>query len=104
MGIVMMQFKPHLSEGGDAMWCLLMSDLHVGQFHDGWGFGSGGANDFSVNGFFSYASESSLQREMECPKRRNVAIFATGYRANSKYLQNQSQASCDSLLGGHLPS
>ncbi|MCD7448136.1 hypothetical protein HAX54_038692 [Datura stramonium] len=76
----------------------------TGRFHDGWGFRSGGANDFPVNGFFSYASESSLQREMECPKRRNVAIFATGYRENSKYLQNQSQASRDSLLGGHLPS
>ncbi|KAK4364603.1 hypothetical protein RND71_015961 [Anisodus tanguticus] len=71
----------------------------------GWGFGNGGANELPVKGFFSYDSESSLQREIECPKRfnltpsmktllkRNIAAFAAGFRANSKYRQNQSQAS-----------
>lgn len=154
MVCLLQQVKPHLSKG-DAMWYLLMSDLHVGRatmmeipvvpphqrgngsasvpvegvdsspvavvpamyrFHAGWGFGNGGANKFPVNGFFSYASESSLQREIECPKRfnltpsmqtllkRNVAAFAAGLRANPKYLQKQSQACPSSLPGGDLPS
>ncbi|KAF3631889.1 MND1-interacting protein 1 [Capsicum annuum] len=156
MVCLLQQVKPHLSKG-DAMWYLLMSDLHVGRasvmeipivpppqsgnclpsvpvegvdsspvgvgvvpamyrFHAGWGFGNGGANEFPVNGFFSYASESSLQREIECPKRfnltpsmktllkRNVAAVAAGLRANSKYLQNQSQACPSSLPGRDLPS
>lgn len=146
MVCLLQQIKPHLSKG-DAMWCLLMSDLHVGRasvmeipissnsngdscsnsessgpvvnnvekmnndsvgvtpalcrFHGGWGFGNGGTSDFPVNRFLSYAaaSEMSLQREIECPKRfnlspsmkmllkRNVAMFAAGYRANSKDTQ-----------------
>lgn len=143
MVCLLQQIKPHLSKG-DAMWCLLMSDLHVGRasvmeipnssssngngngepnssslnnvekisndsvgvtpalcrFHGGWGFGNGGTADFPVNRFLSYAaSEMSLQREIECPKRfnltpsmkmvlkRNVAMFATGYRANTKDTQ-----------------
>ncbi|KAJ8555113.1 hypothetical protein K7X08_012609 [Anisodus acutangulus] len=159
MVCLLQQVKPHLSKG-DAMWCLLMSDLHVGRasvmeipflspqgengsdsvpvsstsnvegvdsspvgvvpamcrFHGGWGFGNGGANELPVKGFFSYDSESSLQREIEYPKRfnltpsmktllkRNVAAFAAGFRANSKYRQNQSQASPSSLPVGDLSS
>lgn len=156
MVCLLQQIKPHLSKG-DAMWCLLMSDLHVGRasvmeipvsgngngdsetssgggggtvvnnvekmgndsvgvtpalcrFHGGWGFGNGGTADFPVNRFLSYAaSEMSLQREIECPKRfnltpsmklllkRNVAMFAAGYRAKKKDMQVGSS----SLSNGH---
>ncbi|KAK4478077.1 hypothetical protein RD792_017342 [Penstemon davidsonii] len=162
MVCLLQQVKPHLSKGA-AMWCLLMSDLHVGRasvmeipvlpshspsgsgsgigsgsgngsesdlvngsgtpegdvnnggpvevmpalcrFHRGWGFGNGGTAEFPMNGFLSYASEMALQREIECPKRfelspsmksllkRNVAMFAAGFRSN----YNQSQA-CPSSL------
>ncbi|KAJ6389076.1 hypothetical protein OIU77_027434 [Salix suchowensis] len=141
---LLQQVRPHLSKG-DAMWCLLMCDLHVGRasaleipfaglpgngsdnvqtnvesvggvdngigavapalcrFHGGWGFGSGGGSEFSVNGLFSYGAEMSLQKDIECPKRfnlspsmksllkRNVAMFAADFRANSKQMQIQSQ-------------
>lgn len=152
---LLQQVKPHLSKG-DAMWCLLMSDLHVGRassieipvlpsnmsngcvssssstmvssavesvgshsvgvvtpalcrFHGGWGFGSGGGSEFPVNGFFTCGAEVTLQRDIDCPKRfnlspsmksllkRNVAMFAAGFRANSKQLQPRSQA-CPSAL------
>lgn len=151
---LLQQVKPHLSKG-DAMWCLLMSDLHVGRassieipvlpsnmsngcvsssstmvssavesvgshsvgvvtpalcrFHGGWGFGSGGGSEFPVNGFFTCGPEVTLQRDIDCPKRfnlspsmklllkRNVAMFAAGFRANSKQLQPRSQA-CPSAL------
>ncbi|KAI3717914.1 hypothetical protein L1987_69830 [Smallanthus sonchifolius] len=155
MVCLLQQIKPHLSKG-DAMWCLLMSDLHVGRasvmeipissnsngdscsnsepsgpvvnnvekmnndsvgvtpalcrFHGGWGFGNGGTGDFPVNRFLSYAaSEMTLQREIECPKRfnltpsmkmllkRNVAMFAAGYRAKRKDIQVGSS----SLSNGH---
>ncbi|KAL0331249.1 UNVERIFIED_CONTAM: MND1-interacting protein 1 [Sesamum angustifolium] len=159
------------------MWCLLMSDLHVGRasvmeipvlpsptgsgsgngngtanangsegasassigapegvvsnggpvgvapalcrFHSGWGFGNSGTSEFpmnGMNGFLSYASEMALQREIECPKRfnlspsmksllkRNVAMFAAGFRANSKQFHNQSQACPSSLSGGNSSS
>ncbi|KAL4570511.1 hypothetical protein LXL04_026167 [Taraxacum kok-saghyz] len=148
MVCLLQQIKPQLSKG-DAMWCLLMSDLHVGRasvmeipipsnpntdsytnssestspivnvnddsvgvtpalcrFHGGWGFGNGGTSDFPVNRFLSYAaSEMSLQREIECPKRfnltpsmkmllkRNVAMFAAGYRATTKDTQVSSSSS-----------
>lgn len=152
---LLQQVKPHLSRG-DAMWCLLMSDLHVGRasvmeipivrtpsnngcssasvnivetvgnsnsnnpvgvapalcrFHGGWGFGNGGTGEFPVNGFLSYASEMNLQREIECPKRfnltpsmkallkRNVAMFAAGFRANLMGEQNQSLPVGDSPPG-----
>ncbi|KHN01685.1 MND1-interacting protein 1-like isoform X1 [Glycine soja] len=134
---LLQQVRPHLSKG-DAMWCLLMSDLHVGRasameipepgngstvpaagevganlvgamapalcrFHGGWGFGSGGGLEFPVNGIFSCGAEMNLQlqRDIEFPKRfnlspsmksllkRNVAMFAAGFRANSKQLQAQ---------------
>ncbi|KAL9326801.1 hypothetical protein ACSQ67_007446 [Phaseolus vulgaris] len=133
------QVRPHLSKG-DAMWCLLMNDLHVGRasamdipvpgtgspapvtgegggnsigvmgpafcrFHGGWGFGNGGGLDFPVNGIFSCGTEMNLQlqRDIEFPKRfnlspsmksllkRNVAMFAAGFRANSKQLQAQAK-------------
>ncbi|XP_014509638.1 MND1-interacting protein 1 [Vigna radiata var. radiata] len=133
------QVRPHLSKG-DAMWCLLMNDLHVGRassmdipvpgtgnpapasgegggnsvgvmgpafcrFHGGWGFANGGSLDFPVNGVFSCGTEMNLQlqRDIEFPKRfnlspsmksllkRNVAMFAAGFRANSKQLQAQAK-------------
>ncbi|KAB5573900.1 hypothetical protein DKX38_001094 [Salix brachista] len=153
---LLQQVKPHLSKG-DAMWCLLMSDLHVGRasaleipvaslpgigsanvqssvesvggvdngvgvvapalcrFHGGWGFGSGGGSEFSLDGFFSYSAEMTLQKDIECPKRfnlspsmksllkRNVAMCAAGFRANSKQMQMQPQVqvqSCMSVTAG----
>ncbi|KAL7123049.1 hypothetical protein ACP275_01G081400 [Erythranthe tilingii] len=164
MVCLLQQVKPNLSRG-DAMWCLLMSDLHVGRasvidipvmpstngdgdedgggsepapvaasggggahegpvgvapalcrFHGGWGFGNGGTAEFPMTGmksFLTYASEMALQREIECPKRfnlspsmksllkRNVAMFAAGFRANSKQFPNNSQShACPSSLSG----
>ncbi|KAF9685517.1 hypothetical protein SADUNF_Sadunf03G0062800 [Salix dunnii] len=153
---LLQQVRPHLSKG-DAMWCLLMCDLHVGRasaleipfaglpgngsdnvqtnvqsvagvdngigavapalcrFHGGWGFGSGGGSEFSVNGLFSYGAEMSLQKDIECPKRfnlspsmksllkRNVAMFAADFRANSKQMLIQSQVqsqACISVTAG----
>ncbi|KAM7530966.1 hypothetical protein LguiB_034376 [Lonicera macranthoides] len=157
MVCLLQQVKPHLSKG-DAMWCLLMCDLHVGRasvmeipvvpspssvnnmcstspspgnldsvinnpvgvapalcrFHGGWGFGNGGTSEFPMNGFLSYAPEMTLQREIECPKRfnlspsmknllkRNVAMFAAGFRANSKEMQIHSQAFSSSVSGGDI--
>ncbi|CAH9144454.1 unnamed protein product [Cuscuta epithymum] len=105
MVCLLQQVKPNLSKG-DAMWCLLMSDLHVGRasvmdvpllpqpngttpsmckFHEN-------PNDLIGN---------FLQKEIECPKRfnltpsmknllkRNVAAFAAGFRSNSKSPQHQ---------------
>jgi hypothetical protein len=85
------------------------------RFHGGWGFGSGGGSEFSVNGLFSYSAEMSLHKDIECPKRfnlspsmksllkRNVAIFAAGFRANSKQMQMQPQLqsqACMSVTAG----
>ncbi|KAJ6347821.1 hypothetical protein OIU76_004335 [Salix suchowensis] len=85
------------------------------RFHGGWGFGSGGGSEFSVNGLFSYGAEMSLQKDIECPKRfnlspsmksllkRNVAMFAADFRANSKQMQIQSQVqsqACMSVTAG----
>ncbi|CAB4309682.1 unnamed protein product [Prunus armeniaca] len=157
MVCMLQQVRPHLTKG-DAMWCLLMSDLHVGRastmeipvlpggsiensssistsvesgsngnhsvgvmapalcrFHGGWGFGNGGGSEFPVHGFFSYGAELTLQRDIECPKRfnlspsmksllkRNVAIFAAGFRANSKQLNAQPQACLSNLASGDTP-
>ncbi|XP_027085206.2 MND1-interacting protein 1-like [Coffea arabica] len=155
MVCLLQQIKPHLSRG-DAMWCLLMSDLHVGRasvmeipvlpspngngacasgsvnsgnvealgngpvgvapalcrFHSGWGFGNGGTSEFPMNGFFSYASEMALQKEIECPKRfnltpsmktllkRNVAMFAAGFRANARQFHSQLQTCPSSASSG----
>ncbi|XP_007039539.2 PREDICTED: MND1-interacting protein 1 [Theobroma cacao] len=153
MVCLLQQVRPHLSKG-DAMWCLLMSDLHVGRastmeiptlpsptsgcspvsnnvesvgnngvgvmspalcrFHGGWGFGNGGA-EFAVNGFFSYCTDMTLQRDIECPKRfnlspsmksllkKNVAMFAASFRANSKQMQTQNQACVGTLSSGDAP-
>ncbi|GAV68134.1 zf-C3HC4_3 domain-containing protein [Cephalotus follicularis] len=151
MVCLLQQVRPLLSKG-DAMWCLLMSDLHVGRastmeipsiasqgngcspvssnldsvgnngvsamapalcrFHGGWGFGNAGNSELSVNGFFSCSSEMTLQRDIECPKRfnlspsmksllkRNVAMFAAGFRANSKQMQGQPHAGMSVMPGG----
>ncbi|RVW49970.1 MND1-interacting protein 1 [Vitis vinifera] len=146
---LLQQVRPHLTKG-DAMWCLLMCDLHVGRastieipvlpspinnngcggpvnsnanvesvngsssvgvavpplckFHGGWGFGNGPVSEFPANGLFQCSTDVTLQRDIECPKRfnlspsmksllkRNVAMFAAGFRASSKQLQTQSQA------------
>ncbi|EOY24041.1 RING/U-box superfamily protein isoform 2 [Theobroma cacao] len=153
MVCLLQQVRPHLSKG-DAMWCLLMSDLHVGRastmeiptlpsptsgcspvsnnvesvgnngvgvmspalcrFHGGWGFGNRGA-EFAVNGFFSYCTDMTLQRDIECPKRfnlspsmksllkKNVAMFAASFRANSKQMQTQNQACVGTLSSGDAP-
>lgn len=157
MVCLLQQVKPHLSKG-DAMWCLLMCDLHVGRasvmeipivpspssvnnmcssspspgnldsvvnnpvgvapalcrFHGGWGFGNSGTSEFPMNGFLSNAPEMTLQREIECPKRfnlspsmkillkRNVAMFAAGFRANSKEMQIHLQACSRPMSGGDI--
>ncbi|KAG8634120.1 hypothetical protein MANES_17G014100v8 [Manihot esculenta] len=151
---LLQQVRPHLRKG-DAMWCLLMSNLHVGRasaieipmanspgngnntvqssvesvrsngvdngvgvvapalcrFHGGWGFGSRGGSDFAVNGVFSYSAEMNVRKDIECPKRfnlspsmksllkRNVAMFAAGFRANSKQMQTQSYFQSESCSG-----
>ncbi|OIW10879.1 hypothetical protein TanjilG_27825 [Lupinus angustifolius] len=63
-------------------------------FHEGWGFGNGGTSQMALQ----------LQRDIELPKRfnlspqmksllkRNVAMFAAGFRANSNQLQIQPKA------------
>lgn len=153
---LLQQIKPHLTRG-DAMWYLLMCDLHVGRasvmefpvlpspsgnssacsgssvsnsmpenvsnspvdvapslckFHAGWGYGSAGTSQFPMNGFFPYASEMSSQKEIECPKRfnltpsmksllkKNVAMFAAGFRANARQFQSQLQTGSGPLSAG----
>lgn len=150
---LLQQLRPHLTKG-DAMWCLLMCDLHMGRastieipvlpspsnsnacspvnstsnvesvnsgssvgvsvpplckFHGGWGFGNGPGSEFPAHGLFQCPTDVTLQRDIECPKRfnlspsmksllkRNVAMFAAGFRASSKQLQTQSQV-CPSSL------
>lgn len=145
MVCLLQQVRPNLSKG-DAMWCLLMSDLHVGKastieipvpgsasagargaavvesgggggkartkpvahrsfppckFHEGWGFGNG---DYPTNANGILSCAPVLQREIEFPKRfdlsppmkcllkRNVAMFAAGFRANTKQLQAKGKA------------
>ncbi|KAF8032651.1 hypothetical protein BT93_D1542 [Corymbia citriodora subsp. variegata] len=144
MVCLLQQVRPNLSRG-DAMWCLLMSDLHVGRastieipvvqspneglgpvgdksnaesgvnepaasvsapvlgrFLGGLGFSNGG-NDYveAVNGLGDIGG-MALQKDIECPKRfnlspsmksllkRNVAMFAAGFRANAKTLRGQT--------------
>ncbi|CAN4077241.1 unnamed protein product [Withania somnifera] len=158
---LLQQVKPHLTRL-DAMWCLLMSDLHVGRasmmeippiprsnrsgdcvnergnssgtnvesaamgpvgvvpamcrFHGGWGFGSSSANAYPSNKSFAFTSDVNSQKEIECPKRfnltpsmqtllkRNVAAFTAGFRANPKYMQNQSQVCPSTLADGDQSS
>ncbi|KAJ4958168.1 hypothetical protein NE237_025279 [Protea cynaroides] len=151
MVCLLQQVRPHLSKG-DAMWCLLMSDLHVGRastmeipvlppsnaggrptignaetvsshtigiapglckFHGGWGFGGRGPCDIPVYGGFSSCFGTTLTKDIECPKRfnlspsmksllkRNVAMFAAGFRANTKapVVQTKVQSrSCPNFL------
>lgn len=137
------QNKPHLSKE-DAMWCLLVTELHVGHAStlempvlsppNGNGGGSnvegiangpigfpsamyrfrggGSPDEISMNMSCSCSSDSCLEREFEYPKKfnltppvksllkRNVAVFSAGLRANTKHLQNQTQASLDSVKIG----
>ncbi|CAH8264803.1 unnamed protein product [Arabidopsis lyrata] len=101
MVYLLQQVKPNLSKG-DAMWCLLMSELHVGRastmdipssgkgdssnvgvggaispalcrFHGGWGFGNGKGPKFSGNGVSLCSEELTLQREIDCPRRFNLS-------------------------------
>ncbi|XP_022738811.1 MND1-interacting protein 1 isoform X2 [Durio zibethinus] len=84
------------------------------RFHGGWGFGNGG-EEFPVNGFFSYGTEMTLQRDIEFPKRfnlspsmksllkKNVAMFAASFGANTKQMQMQNQASVSTLSSGVTP-
>ncbi|XP_056174201.1 MND1-interacting protein 1 [Syzygium oleosum] len=144
MVCLLQQVRSNLSRG-DAMWCLLMSDLHVGRastieipvvqspseglgpvgdksnaesgandtaacvpapvlgrFLGGLGFSNGG-NDYveAVNGLGDIGG-MTMQKDIECPKRfnlspsmksllkRNVAMFAAGFRANAKNLREQT--------------
>lgn len=139
------KFRPQLSRG-DALWCLLMSDLDLGRastleipmlpssnvcsntesdndsvntnaticgisvphglykFHESWDLPNGAKLKPSANGFggfFSF-SESSIQRDIGCPRRlnlsptmksllkRNVAAFAAGFLSKQQ-LQMDSQ-------------
>ncbi|XP_030524713.1 MND1-interacting protein 1-like [Rhodamnia argentea] len=143
MVCLLQQVRPNLSRG-DAMWCLLTSDLHVGRastieipvvqspsdglgpvgdksnaesgandaaacvsapvlgrFLCSLGFSNGG-NDYveAVNGLGDIGG-MTMQKDIECPKRfnlspsmksllkRNVAMFAAGFRANAKTLKGQ---------------
>ncbi|KAJ6394120.1 hypothetical protein OIU77_023366 [Salix suchowensis] len=129
---LLQQVKPHLSKG-DAMWCLLMSDLHVGRASaleipvaslPGIGSGNVQSSVESVGGVDNRvgvvapalcSEEMTLQKDIECPKRfnlspsmksllkRNVAMCAAGFRANSKQMQMQAQVqvqSCMSVTAG----
>ncbi|XP_049376386.1 MND1-interacting protein 1-like [Solanum stenotomum] len=155
---LLQQMKPHLSKV-DAMWCLLVSDLHVGRasvmeipdgsgringsvgggsssstnvegvatgpigvvpamcrFHGGWGFGNSTGNAYPLNKSFAITSDSSSQKDIDCPKRfnltpsmktllkRNVAAFTAGFRSNPKYMQRQSRVSSSSLADGDQSS
>ena len=147
MVCLLQQLRPNLSKG-DALWCLLVSDFHVGKASTiqipvannqccccsssaatatGAGTGTatataigdnavgvvapplcrshGGGLDFPMN-VSSCCPEMNLQlqRDIEFPKRfnlspplksllkRNVAMCAAGFRANSKQLQSQAKA------------
>lgn len=148
---LLIQERPHLSKG-NAMYCLLMSDFHVGRastldipmflnhnngyssvtgnmesvgnnsvgmapalckFHGGWGFGNGGGSEFPANGVYSQRGvDVTLQREIEFPKRfdftpaiksllkRNVAMFAAGFKADSKQGQAVLQAGPSCVASG----
>ncbi|VFQ66414.1 unnamed protein product [Cuscuta campestris] len=112
MVCLLQQVKPHLSKG-DAMWCLLMSDLHVGRASVmdvpllSQPNGVSNATPSSVCRFHENPNDLNgnfMQKEIECPKRfnlspsmknllkRNVAAFAAGFRSNTKSSQNQTRA------------
>ncbi|KAK1326487.1 MND1-interacting protein 1 [Acorus calamus] len=91
MVCLLQQVRPNLSRG-DALWCLLMGDLHVGR-----------AASIEISNTPRDAAppeeEVEGESEMEIPKgidlnpdmtsvlRRNVALFAAGFRANSRSAQ-----------------
>ncbi|KAE8693154.1 hypothetical protein F3Y22_tig00110818pilonHSYRG00027 [Hibiscus syriacus] len=103
------------------MWCLLMSDLHVGK-----------ASTMEIPSLPSPTNACNLvsndlesvdnngvgvmsPRDIECPKRfnlspsmkallkMNVAIFAASFRANSKQMQTQNQAFVGTFSRGDAP-
>ncbi|KAL2348261.1 hypothetical protein Fmac_002261 [Flemingia macrophylla] len=99
---------------GDAMWCLLMSKFHVVKASSIKvpsanqrppplsEFGNEGRSSFPFNGLFcGNETNIQLQRDIEFPKRldltpgmksllkRNVAMFAAGYRSNLKQMNSQ---------------
>ncbi|KAK7309103.1 hypothetical protein RJT34_05582 [Clitoria ternatea] len=98
---------------GDAMWCLLMSNFHVGkastiripvggQCPSSIDVGKEGGLDLSASANLLFRA-LQLRRDIEFPKRfnlspslksllkLNVATFATGFRASPKYLQSQDK-------------
>ncbi|CAH8357976.1 unnamed protein product [Eruca vesicaria subsp. sativa] len=96
MVYLLQQVKPRLSRG-DALWCLLVSELHVGK---------ASMMDIPMRG-----TDLRLQREVDdCPRRRfnltpsmksllreNVAAFAAGFRASSmKQSETNEQTTCSS--------
>lgn len=90
MVCLLRQVRPHLTRG-DAMWCLLMSDLHVGRASTidvvSPALGAGG-DDFAEDGNsdieLECARRFNLPPAMESLLRRNVAAFGIGFRARSK--------------------
>ncbi|KAF8101705.1 hypothetical protein N665_0201s0029 [Sinapis alba] len=120
MVYLLKQVKPHLSKG-DALWCLLISELHVGKAStvdipssgmvDGVGDVAAALCRFHGGPEFS-GEELTLQREIDCPRRfnlspsmksllrENVEAFAAGYHASmkqKKLMQMQSETSDSSL-------
>ncbi|KAG2326711.1 hypothetical protein Bca4012_035647 [Brassica carinata] len=116
MVYLLKQVKPCLSKG-DALWCLLVSELHVGKAStiDIPSSGKVDGGSSIVKGVDSTAPAGSgeelktLEREIDCPRRfnlspamksllrENVAAFAAGYHASMKQKKMQSEASDISL-------
>lgn len=96
MVYLLKQVKPNLSRG-DAMCCLLMSELHVGKAStidiptSGKVDGGDGAREIDCPRRFN------LTPSMKCLLRENVAAFAAGYRA-SKKCEQPPQESVSSVL------
>nr|GMC83048.1 MND1-interacting protein 1 [Ipomoea batatas] len=87
MVCMLQRVKPHLSKG-DAMWCLLMSDLHVGR-----------ASAIEIpNGIGSMVAVDL--RMVKTLLQRNVGVISARLRESTKHLENQSQASLGSLKIG----
>ncbi|KAK7309105.1 hypothetical protein RJT34_05584 [Clitoria ternatea] len=114
---------------GDAMWCLLMSNFHIGKastIQISIGNQCLSSNviksinveneeglDFSTNMFYRGLQ---LQRDIEFPKRfnlsssmkfllnQNVATFVAGYKANPKYSQIESKDFLDINVTSKLDS
>lgn len=101
MVYLLQQVKPRLSKG-DALWCLLVSELHVGKAStvDIPPPSSGKV----VKGVVNPPAALTLEREIDCPRRfnltpsmksllrENVEAFAAGYHASMKQ-KKQSEAS-----------